>query len=60
MKNGEVIRDLLRQESQQRVYVSGCVIIEGKEHHILAEVKSIKTAQHESFDDGKKITRVVF
>lgn len=60
MLNAELIRDLLRQESQQKVYVSGIVSIEGKEHQIFAEVKSVRSAQHESFNDGKKLVRLVF
>lgn len=60
MLNAEVIRDLLRQESQQKVFVSGIVNIDGKDHHVLVEVKSIKSAEHEDFNDGKKFTRIVF
>lgn len=60
MINAELIRDLLRSESQQRVYVSGVVIIDGKEHHVLSEVRCVKSEEHESFNDGKRFVRLIF
>ena len=60
MKNAELIRDLLRRESQQRVYVSGKVYVNGKEEQVLVEVKAVRDAQHDDFNDGQKFIRLVF
>lgn len=60
MINAEVIRDLLRQEAQQKVYVSGIVKVDGKDLQILTELKSVRSAEHDDFNDGKKFVRLVF
>lgn len=60
MISAELIRDLLRQESQQKVFVSGVIFVDGKEHHVLQEVKTVRSAEHDSFNDGKKFIRLVF
>lgn len=60
MNNAQVIRDLLRQQSQQKVYVSGKVFFDGKEEIVLLEVKCIRESQFDDFNDGEKFTRIVF
>lgn len=60
MNNAQVIRDLLRQQSQQKVYVSGKVFFDGKEEVVLLEVKCIRESQFDDFNGGEKFTRIVF
>lgn len=60
MNNAQVIRDLLRQNANQKCYVSGKVFFDGKEQTVLVEVKSIRESQFDDFNEGEKFTRIIF
>lgn len=60
MLNSEVIRDLLKQQSQQPVFVQGKITIEGKDYYIRTSLQAVMKGQEESFNKEKPYTILRF
>lgn len=61
MNVGELIKYLLRFETNAKVFVNGVIDIDDEnQKRVLTEVRNIKGEEHESFNDGKKFVRIIF